>query len=195
MVLCLGFQKEITCPVYQKCWTQNRTRFVDISKLASSLGDSICDSLIGLHAFTGCDTVSAFAGRGKLNALKMMRKNSSHQVTFSQLGQSWNVSAELCQKIEQFTSRMYVANTSTRLALPALRCTKRGEVESSQLPPCRDCLFLHVQRANYQAGVWKCCLQANPVVPNPTEHAMDGQTMMVSWPFTGCAPHLHRMWS
>lgn len=82
MVLCLGFQKNITCPIYQKCGTQNRTRFVDISKVASSLGENVCDSLIGLHAFTGCDTVSAFAGRGKLNALKMVRKNTSWQKNF-----------------------------------------------------------------------------------------------------------------
>ena len=38
MVLCLAFQKNITCPIYMKCGTQNRTQFVDISKLASSLG-------------------------------------------------------------------------------------------------------------------------------------------------------------
>ena len=51
MVLCLGFQKDISCPIYLKRGTQNHTRFIDISKLTSSLGDSICDSLIELHAF------------------------------------------------------------------------------------------------------------------------------------------------
>ena len=61
MLLCLAFQKDIPCHIYQKCGIQNSTRFVQISKLAWSLGDSICDSLIGLHACTGCDTVSAFA--------------------------------------------------------------------------------------------------------------------------------------
>ena len=67
---------------------------------------------------------------------------------------------------------MYVANSSTN-EVNELRyqlfCNKRGEVESSQLPPCRDCLFMHVQRANYQAAIWKCSLQANAVVPSPTE--------------------------
>ena len=32
MVLCVAFQEDIHCPIYQKCGTQNRTRFVDISK-------------------------------------------------------------------------------------------------------------------------------------------------------------------
>jgi len=52
--------------------------------------------------FTGCDTVSAFASRGKLNALLMVRKDTSCQEAFSRLGQSWNVNDELFQKIEQF---------------------------------------------------------------------------------------------
>ena len=88
MLLCLAFQKDISCPICQNCGTQNRTRFVDISKLALSLGDSVCDSLIGLHAFTGCDTVSAFASRGKLSALKRMQRNITYQETFSQVGPS-----------------------------------------------------------------------------------------------------------
>ena len=76
MLLCLAFQKDIPCPICQKCGTQNSTRFVEISKLAWSLGDSICDSLIGLHAFTGCDTVRAFASRRKLSAMKPMESDS-----------------------------------------------------------------------------------------------------------------------
>ena len=30
------------------------------------LGDAKCKALLGVHAFSGCDTVSAFGGRGKL---------------------------------------------------------------------------------------------------------------------------------
>ena len=62
MLLYLAFQKDITCSIYQKCGTQNSTRFVEISKLTWPLGDSMCDSLIGLHAFTGYNTVSAIEG-------------------------------------------------------------------------------------------------------------------------------------
>ena len=53
MLLCFAFKKDIPCPIYQKmCVTQNRTRFVDISKLAWPLGDIICGSLIRLHSVT-----------------------------------------------------------------------------------------------------------------------------------------------
>ena len=160
---------------------------------ASSVGDSLCDSLIGLHAFTGCDTVSAFAGQGKLKALKMVKKDTSYQETFSGLGQSWDVSEELFQRIEEFTCHMYAANRST-VEVNQLRyqlfCTKRGEIESSQLPPCRDCLFLHVERANYQAAIWKSSLQPNPVVPSPIEHGWkeDEGKMAIHWMRSPPAP-------
>ena len=86
MLLYRAFQKDIPCPIYQKCGTQNRTRFVYITKLAWSLGDSICDSLIGLLPFTGYDT--AFASRGKLSALKLMERNIAYHEPFLS---SWTV--------------------------------------------------------------------------------------------------------
>lgn len=49
-------------------------------------------------------------------------------------------------------------------------CSKRGEMDSSQLPPCKDCLQQHMKRVNYQAAVWKRALIAQPNIPNPTEH-------------------------
>ena len=150
----------------------DRTRFVDISKLAWALRESVCDSLIGLHAFTGCDTVSAFASRGKLSALKLMKGDITYQETFSQVGQSWDVQPQLFEKVQQFTCRMYVAASSTTEVNDLryqLVCAKRGEIESNLLPPCRDCLFMHLLRANYQAAIWKCCLRARPTVPDPTK--------------------------
>jgi len=170
LVLCLAFNKDIPCPVYQKCGTQTRTRFLDIDKLARSMGDSVCDALVGLHVFSGCDTVSAFAGRGKMGALKQMKSDKTYQEAFSQLGHSWEVSTELFQKLQEVTCHMYVPSTNTTKVNELrhqLFCARRGEIESSQLPPCEDCLFMHVLRANYQAAIWRRCLQCQPYVPSP----------------------------
>ena len=138
MVICLGFHKDIPCHIFQKRGTQNRTRFVDITKLGSAIGVTICNSLIGLHSFTGCDTVSAFAGRGKLGALKLLKKDTVYQETFSQLGQSWDVSTELFERVQQSTCRMYAAGkgtTDVNELRYQLFCAKRGEVEFSELHP------------------------------------------------------------
>ena len=156
-------------------------------------GERICSSIIGLHAFTGCDTMSAFAGRGNLSALKLMKENPIYQDTFDQLGMSWDVSEELLEKLEQFTCDMYYAGSSTR-EVNGLRyqlfCDKRGEVESSQLPPCRDSLTMHVLRANYQAAIWKACLEASPVTPKSTDHGWieeEGQ-LKIHWMRSQPAP-------
>ena len=65
-----------------------------------------------------------------------------------------------------------------------LFCARRGELESSQTPPCQDCLFMHAMRANYQAGIWRGSLQQHPQVSSPVEHGWakndDGQ-LTVEW--------------
>ncbi|KAJ8251972.1 hypothetical protein COCON_G00212840 [Conger conger] len=126
-----------------------------------------------MHAFTGCDTVSAFAGRGKVGTLKQLKSDRTYQDAFLELGRTWDVSDELFKKLQELTCRMYVPSTKTtsvNLLRYQLFCTRRGEVESSQLPPCEDCLFMHSIRANYQAAIWRRSLQTQPSVPSPKDH-------------------------
>lgn len=46
---------------------------------------------------------------------------------------------------------------------------KRGKITSRELPPCEDDLRLHFRRANYQAFLWRQCLQQH-LLTNPLEH-------------------------
>ena len=72
----------------------------------------------------------------------------------------------------QFTCCIYVATSSTNEVNDMcyqLFCAKRGEIEFSLLPPCRDCLLMHLHRANYQAAIWKYWMHARPTVPDPTK--------------------------
>lgn len=41
LVLCLAFSADISCPIFQKCGTKNRVRYLDIIKLRERLGDSV----------------------------------------------------------------------------------------------------------------------------------------------------------
>lgn len=86
---------------------------LDITSLRHALGGGVCDALIGMHAFTGCDTVSAFAGRGKMTALKQMKSDKKKQEAFSELGRSWELSTELFQQLQEITCSMYMASTHT----------------------------------------------------------------------------------
>jgi len=55
-----------------------------------------------MHAFTECDTVSAFAGRGKAKALKLLTSSKEHQDMFLLLDQEWDLSPDLSDKLEAF---------------------------------------------------------------------------------------------
>ena len=190
-VLCLAFQTRITCPLYQKCGTQTRTKYVDIAKVVQAHGEEFCKALPGVHAFTGCDYVSAFAGHGKVSALQLVRRDKAFQETFQQLGESCPLSEELFLKLQKFACQLY-SSTSRTESVNALRymlfCAKKGELESNQLPPCADCLRKHSQRANYQARVWRESLAQFPEVPTPVGSCWcldvedtGGENLTVDW--------------
>ena len=42
--------------------------------------------------------------------------------------------------------------------------------QSNRLPPTKDALKKHTQRANYQAAVWKLALYTKPEMPSPNGH-------------------------
>ena len=85
-ILCISFASHVPCPMYAKCGSKTRTQYFDVQKLVQMLGAEQCCALPGLHAFTGYDTVSAFAGRGKLKGLRLMSKSAQRRETLALLG-------------------------------------------------------------------------------------------------------------
>ena len=80
------------------------------------------------------------------------------------------MSQELFGKLENFTCQLYAPKQPIS-GINELRyqlfCSKNCEIKSHQLPPCQDCLWKHAQRANYQAELWRRCLENDPQVPDP----------------------------
>ena len=163
-ILCISFAHAIPFPIYQRCVSQHQARYVDMSKIAGVLGQDVSKALLGLHAFTGCDSVSAFAGIGKAKPLKLVHSKNEFQVMFQNLGEQWSITEELCVQLESFLCAMYGMKKGyqdVNQCRYAVFCSKKGEAESHQLPPCRDCLHHHCKRANYQTAVWKNALTSN----------------------------------
>ena len=119
---------------------------------------------------TGCDTVNAFAGRGKAQALKILKKNTRIREALTELGKEWDLPPKFTEKLEELTCLLYSSNavtTNVNELWYLLFCSRRGEIESHQLPPCRDCLVKHAKRANYLVAIWKRCLEQDTHVPTP----------------------------
>lgn len=185
-ILCVAFCERVGTQLFLKCGTQTRIHLIDINKICAAVGPDVCKALIGMHSFTGCDTVSAFAGKGKLRVLEILKKNSSVRETLTELGNSWAVSPELHTKLEEAVCLLYApkpATTNVNLLRYHLFCARKGEIESHQLPPCKDSLKKHVQRANFQAAIWKRSLQADPETPSPVGNGwkLEGGSLEIDW--------------
>ena len=138
-----------------------------------------------VHSFTGCDTVSAFAGRGKLRAFQIIKSDHNARNAFVQLGETWTLSHDMHTQLERFVCKLYATEPGT-LDTDELRynlfCARKGEIESHQLPPCKDRLMKHSLRANYQAAIWRRSLENNPQIPNPVG---------IGWQLEKCAGKQH----
>lgn len=185
-ILCLAFKNSIPSTIYMKCGTKARTRYVDIAQVVQCHGPELCRCLPGLHAFTGCDSVSAFCGKGKLAALKLAKQHSEFRELFQALGTEWDVTEEQFSRLQKFTCSMYCSNPGTNDVNDLryrLFCSKKGEIDSSQLPPCVDTLRKHCNRANYQTAIWCRSLQCSPEVPSPVGHgwSLEGDELTIDW--------------
>ena len=65
--------------------------------------EDLLNALPGLHSFTGCDSVSSMAGKGKATALKLMMTSSKFVTTFVHLGQFEDLQEADLESIEKFT--------------------------------------------------------------------------------------------
>ena len=71
--------------------TQKNFRYISVNKLAIFLGNEKLKVLPIFHAFTGCDTVSFFAGRGNKSAMDAWSVYESLTPVISNLAQDPNV--------------------------------------------------------------------------------------------------------
>jgi len=185
-LLCIAFIEQFSMKVFQKSGTENRVKYVNINDVHNLLGNDVCQALLGMHAFTGCDSVSCFAGKGKLSALKLLRKHKEYRDLFNQFGTSWDLTEEIFLKIQAFTCELYGAKKGeddVNNFRYKLFCAKQGKIEAFRLPPCADCLNKHAQRACYQTAIWKRGLDCNPEIPTPVGKGweLNNQELVFDW--------------
>ena len=170
MIIGVALTSDVNGIIFQKRGNQNRTRLVNLTNIGKSLGLE-ATAYLGLYAFTGCDSVSSFAGKGKLPALKAMKKEKKYVDLFHRFGQELTVTDEDMELIEEFVCYLYggqklkVKNVSELRYL--LFCAKGAKIGSHQLPPSRGCLIKHILRANYQAYIWRRSLDPMVMLPGP----------------------------
>ena len=144
--LCLTNYHKFPMSLFQKCCSETRMKYVDIASIGNVLEKNVCETLPGMHAFTGCDTISSFAGKGKLSAFQFVKKNVHSKNFFARFGLSWEFSDADFTKLQILTCSLYGAKKSesdVNTLRYQLFCSKQANIEGHKLPLCADCLYKH----------------------------------------------------
>ena len=163
--------REQQVEVWVAMGTGSHLRYIAAHEISSSLGPEMSKSLPIFHAFTGCDTVSCFAGRGKKTAFTVWRNYPAVTDAFLQLASSPThpVSEACMANLERFVILMY-DRTSSKTKVDEARkqlFAQKGRAYDA-IPPTRAALLQHTYRAAYQGGhCWGQAVSPSPELPSP----------------------------
>ncbi|KAG0723651.1 hypothetical protein GWK47_042292 [Chionoecetes opilio] len=140
---------------------QRLESMIDVGKLAAGIGVWSLQCIARLHAWSGCDTVSALASQGQNKGFEAVQAND---LLIFKLPQIWDLRGMYQQtsfnSIQAFTwSAVNRAEHEDRVLIPPLShvfCAKKGQIESGHLQPCEELLDAAYLRANYTGGfIWR----------------------------------------
>ena len=180
------FQGNQTIEPWVGFGTGAHLHYIAAHDISSKLKPQVPKALPFFHAFTGCDTVSCFYGKGKKTAIDTW--NSLPEVTsaFLLLGNTPPVVDDTCMAIlERFVVLMY-DRTSAQTAVNDARnqlFVKKGR-QFDAIPPTRAALLAHSKRAVLPAGyIWGQALIPSPTMPNPQDWGwtLDGGLWRPHW--------------
>ena len=131
-------------------------RWIPAHELYRSIGPEKSRGITLFHAFTGCDLVSAFRGKGKKSAWQTWDMCAEASDVFARLSQyPPTVNDNEMDILEKCVVIVYRPSTATRVNNARLDVFARMQRPYRAIPPTRSALLQHVKRAAYQAGcVW-----------------------------------------
>ena len=93
----------------------NKRRLMDMKCLICKHGELMCSAILALHAFSGCDSTSAFIRKGKLTARKTLVKHPVFVDIFGTLGETDGVPEGSQTELEKFAVCM--VNHHTKMSV------------------------------------------------------------------------------
>lgn len=164
-------------PNLKKLWIElvnnSNTKVVSIHELYEKHKDK-SDALPFFHAFTGCNTTSAFFGIGKTSAWNAWMNFPSVTLAILRLisdGTS-TLSTEAMDVLEEFTIRMYDSTSKSKKLHECRRELFTRELKPrpiDRIPPTRDALEQHVKRSILQSSIWSQCIRNNIAQLDPSD--------------------------
>ena len=183
-LICLSLVDELPSQeLIYCCGKRERLRYVNMGNLSTILTPEHCKALLGLHALSGCDSVSAFYSKGKKTFFKLLKNNPEYCAPLKSLGEAFEVDVSTRRSIETFICRLYGEETnSINEARYKIFCSP-SRTSQSNLPPTQDELDLHISRACYQTAIWRRAKETTINAPLPQGHGwhMEKGELKVKW--------------
>ena len=151
-------------------------RVIPVHLIAVRIGPVKASALPFFHALTGCDTPSAFAGRGKKTAWDIWNIFPEVTSTFSALSRSSCILTDsMFEKIERYVVLLYSKTSdATQVNEARQKLFIKGTRSLENIPPTKGALVQHVRRATLQARyTWGQKLISQQEVPSPTNWGLE----------------------
>lgn len=170
-------QLQDLCPntsIWVEFGTGRNISYVHINSIAQQLGIEKSTALPVFHSFTGCDTVSAFLGKGKKSGWLAWKAYPKVTEVFTNIFRNpftpVDIQSDTFRVLERFTIICYQRTSQVESVNEARRemfCRQNKTMET--LPPTQSALFQHTKRAVYQVGIWSTCDVPQQQLPTPEE--------------------------
>ena len=158
---------------------KSRFRYIAIHEMVATMTQTQCLTLPVFHAFTRCDTVSAFAGRGKKTAWVTWKSFLEVTSAFNELlCMPSEVSEGSMLLLERFVVLMY-DRTSESMEVNDARKQLFSQKSRTldNIPPTLAALKQHIKRTCYQVNCWNQALVMDPEMPEPSDWGWTKETI------------------
>ena len=190
-ILCVYYFESLNnvSELYFYTGTADKRRFIPIHDISRAMGPTLSRLILPFHALTGCDSTSAVCKLGKVKPWRLLQDNPTAFQDLSLLGTSVDVASRSLLCAERFFCEAFRSkHTNINEARYDMFCKKFTRTED--LPPTKDSLIQHVNRANYQTLIWKSALDLSDVAGSPVGHGWEkhGDDITPTLMTMECAP-------
>ena len=149
--------------------TGSNFRYIPIHEVVANMDPRVCATLPMFHAFTGCDTVSAFCGRGKKTAWNTWKVYPEAIKAFEEFPLMQAETSDMAMEtLERFVVLLYDRTSDIMNVNDSRKHLFTQKTRSLEnLPPTQEVLKQHIKRARYQSICWKKALTAMQELPDP----------------------------
>lgn len=138
--------------------------------MAEGFQPHLLKALLPYHSFSGCDTTSAFSGKGKKQGWQLLKKNSDLAECVGKLGDDFSFNQALLPSFEQLVCKLYRVPNLTSVNEARYSLFAASHATGHALPPTQNALIYHLKRASYQAAIWKKASFQMISPPSPDGH-------------------------